>query len=121
MDYKHTCDTIFTRFQGITNHIYGFGKPFFAPSFFYPSTHIFPRPYSFLPVQQLPTLRHCFDLNLVPAGHIGVAVVGFAIICCFIIGNNFAVELNMTRVLHPPGVTAADYDSINPHTTPAHL
>ena len=37
-DYKHTCDTIFTHFQGITNNIYGFGRPFFAPSFFYPST-----------------------------------------------------------------------------------
>ena len=34
MHYKHTCDTIFTHFQGITNNIYGFGRPFFAPSFF---------------------------------------------------------------------------------------
>ena len=34
--YKHTCDTIFTHFQGITNNIYGFGRPFFAPSVFYP-------------------------------------------------------------------------------------
>ena len=25
MDYKHTCDTILTHFQGITNIIYGFG------------------------------------------------------------------------------------------------
>ena len=31
MDYKHTCDTIFTHFQDITNNIYGFGRPFFAP------------------------------------------------------------------------------------------
>ena len=48
MDYKHTCDTIFTRFQGITNNIYGFGRPLFAPSFF---TDISTRPYSFLPIQ----------------------------------------------------------------------
>ena len=48
MDYKHTCDTIFTHFQGITNNIYGFGRPFFAPSFF---TDISTRPYSFLPIQ----------------------------------------------------------------------
>ena len=51
MDYKHTCDTIYTHFQGITNNIYGFGRPFLAPSFLYPSTHIFTRPYSFLPFQ----------------------------------------------------------------------
>ena len=51
MDYKHTCDTIFTHFQGITNNIYDFVRPFFAPSFFYPSTHISTRPYSFIPVQ----------------------------------------------------------------------
>ena len=38
MDYKHTCDTIFTHFQGITNNIYVFGR-------------LFTRPYSFLPVQ----------------------------------------------------------------------
>ena len=50
MDYKHTCDTIFAHFQGITNHIYGFGRPFFAPSFFLPVHHISTRPYSFLPV-----------------------------------------------------------------------
>ena len=47
MDYKHTCDTIFTHFQSITNNVYGF----FAPSFFYPSTHISTCPYSFLPIQ----------------------------------------------------------------------
>ena len=36
---KHTYDTIYTHFQGITNNIYGCGRPIFA------------RPYSFLPVQ----------------------------------------------------------------------
>ena len=51
MDGKHTCDTIFTHFQGITNNIYGFGRRFFASSVFYLSTHISTRPYSFLPVQ----------------------------------------------------------------------
>ena len=30
-DYKHTCDTIYAHFQGITNNIYGFGSNFFAP------------------------------------------------------------------------------------------
>ena len=49
--YKHTCDTIYTHFQGITNNIYEFGRPFFAPSFSYPFTYISTRPYSFLPVQ----------------------------------------------------------------------
>ena len=42
----NTRDTIFTHFQGITNNIYGFGRPFFAPSFFYPPTHISTHPYS---------------------------------------------------------------------------
>ena len=37
---KHV--TIFTRFQG---------KTLFAPSFFYPSTHVSTRPYSFIPFQ----------------------------------------------------------------------
>ena len=43
MGYKRTHDTIYTHFQGITNNIYGFGRPFFAPIFlpvhirFYPS------------------------------------------------------------------------------------
>ena len=46
MGYKHTYDTIYTHFQGITNNIYGFGRPFFAPSFFYPSTHISAHPFS---------------------------------------------------------------------------
>ena len=45
MDYKHACDTIYTHFWGITDNIYGFGRPFFAPS------HIFTRPQQFLPVQ----------------------------------------------------------------------
>ena len=43
----NTGDTIFTNFQGIANNIYGFGRPFFAPSYFYPSTHISTHPYSF--------------------------------------------------------------------------
>ena len=49
---RNTHDTIYTHFQGITDNIYGFGRPFFAPSFFTPSmsTHISARPYSFLPV-----------------------------------------------------------------------
>ena len=50
----NTHDTISTHFQGITNNIYGFGRPFFAPSFFLPvhhlSTHISTRPFLFLPV-----------------------------------------------------------------------
>ena len=54
MGYKHTFDTIYTHFQGITNNIYGFGRPFFAPSFltrpppvhpyFCPSIFVFTRP-----------------------------------------------------------------------------
>ena len=54
MDYKHTCDTIFTNFQGITNNIYGLGRPFLLLHFFtrpQPVHHIYTRPYSFLPVQ----------------------------------------------------------------------
>ena len=53
MDYKHTRDTIYTHFQGLTINIYAFGWPFlfFAPSFFYPSTHISTRPYLFLSIQ----------------------------------------------------------------------
>ena len=40
----NTYDTIYTHFQGITNNIFGFGRPFlFAPSFF-------TRPPIFLPV-----------------------------------------------------------------------
>ena len=49
MDYKHTYDTIFSHFQGITNNIYGFGRPFFTRP--QPFHHISTRPYSFLPVQ----------------------------------------------------------------------
>ena len=47
----NTRDTIFTHFQGIPNNIYGFGRPFFAPSiftrpapvhpYFYPSIFVF--------------------------------------------------------------------------------
>ena len=43
-DLKWTTNTIYTHLQGITNNIYSFGRPFFAPSFSY-------HPYSFLPVQ----------------------------------------------------------------------
>ena len=50
MDYKHTCDTIYTHFRGITDNIYGFRR-LFAPSFFYPFTHISTRPQRVLPVQ----------------------------------------------------------------------
>jgi len=39
----NTHDTIYTHFQSITNNIYGFGRPFLAPSFF-------TRPYLFLPI-----------------------------------------------------------------------
>ena len=42
----NTYDTIYTHFQGITNNIYGFGRPFLYPS----TTHISARPSSFLPV-----------------------------------------------------------------------
>ena len=44
MDYKHTYDTIYTHFQGITNNIYGFWRPFFAPvhPYFYPSIFVLP-------------------------------------------------------------------------------
>ena len=48
-----TCDTIFTHFQGITNNIYGFGRPFLLILFFLPVRHISTRPYSFLPVQKM--------------------------------------------------------------------
>ena len=48
MDYKHTCDTIFTHFQGITNIIYGFGRPFLLLHFL-PVHHISTSPYSFYP------------------------------------------------------------------------
>ena len=54
MDYKHTCDTIYTHIQGITNNIYGFGTPFcsfiFVPVH-HPSTHISTGPQLFLSVQ----------------------------------------------------------------------
>ena len=54
MDYKHTRDTIFTHFQGITNNIYGFGRLVLLLHFItrpQPVRHISTRPYSFLPVQ----------------------------------------------------------------------
>ena len=43
----NTRDTIYTHFQGITNNIYGFGR--LCSFILYPSTHIYTRPYSFLP------------------------------------------------------------------------
>ena len=46
----NTHDTIYTHFEGITTNKVWLWKTFFAPSFFYPSTHISARPYSFLPV-----------------------------------------------------------------------
>ena len=55
MDYKHTCDTIFTHFQGMTNNIYGFGRPVFFFFIFLPvrnpSTIFLPIHIRFLPVQ----------------------------------------------------------------------
>ena len=47
MDYKHTCDTIFTHFHGITNNIYGFQRLFVFCSFIclpvhHPSTIFLP-------------------------------------------------------------------------------
>ena len=58
MGYKHTFDTIYTHFQGITNNIYGFGRPFlfyFLLLHYFtrpqPVLHISTRPYSFLPIQ----------------------------------------------------------------------
>ena len=53
MGYKHTYDTIYTHFQGITNNIHGFGRPFLLlfVAIHHPSTHISTRPNSFLPVQ----------------------------------------------------------------------
>ena len=53
-DLKHTFDTIYTHFQGITNNIYAFGRPVLLLHFLPvhpPSTHVSTRPYSFLPVQ----------------------------------------------------------------------
>ena len=48
MGYKHTFDTIYTHFQGITNSIYAFGR-LFASSFFYPSTIFLPVHIRFYP------------------------------------------------------------------------
>ena len=50
LDLKGTANTlvtIYAHFQGITNNIYGFGRPC---SFIYTSTHISTRPYSYLPI-----------------------------------------------------------------------
>ena len=50
----NTRDTISTHFQGITNNIDGFGRPFLLLHFFpppQPVNYISTRPYSFLPVQ----------------------------------------------------------------------
>ena len=49
MHYKHTCDTIYTHFEGITDNIYGFGRPFLllvlpGHPYFYPPTAVFTRP-----------------------------------------------------------------------------
>ena len=53
-NYKHTCDTIYTHFQGITNNIYGFGRSFFLLRFFTcPPIFLPVYPYSFLPVQMM--------------------------------------------------------------------
>ena len=55
MDYKHTCDTIFTHIQGITitNNMYDpvVLEDFFAPLFGYPSTIFLPVHIRFLSVQ----------------------------------------------------------------------
>ena len=42
MDYKHTCDTIFTHFQGIINNIYDFGRPFLLIHLFTPPPPVHP-------------------------------------------------------------------------------
>ena len=47
MDYKYTCETIYTHYYDISDNIYGFETPVFAP-FFYPSTT---RPPIFLPIR----------------------------------------------------------------------
>ena len=51
MDYKHTCDTIYTHFWGITDNIYGFGR--LSSFIVYPSTHISTRPQQILPIQMI--------------------------------------------------------------------
>ena len=49
-DLKWTIEqvTIYTHFQGITNNIYGFGRPFLPVR--HPSTHISIHPYLSLPI-----------------------------------------------------------------------
>ena len=50
MDYKHTCDTIYTHFWGITDNIHAFGRLIVPSNFlpvlpyFYPSTMVFTHP-----------------------------------------------------------------------------
>ena len=46
MDYKHTCDPIYTHFEGITDNKYGF-ETHFCSFIFYLSTHISTRPQRF--------------------------------------------------------------------------
>ena len=53
MDYKHTCDTVYTHLWGITDNIYSFGRPFLllhlftglppVHPYFKPSTTVFTR------------------------------------------------------------------------------
>ena len=52
MDYRHTYDTIYTHFWGLTYNIYGFGNIFGLSFFIRPaSTHISTRPQWVLLVQ----------------------------------------------------------------------
>ena len=55
MDFKHTCDTINTRFKGITDNIWFWKTLFINFSFisFYPSTHNSTRLQQVLPVQMM--------------------------------------------------------------------
>ena len=50
MVYKHTRDTIYTHFQGITDNIYGFGR-LFCSLIVYPFSHISTYPQQILPIQ----------------------------------------------------------------------
>ena len=49
-DLKWTTDTIYTHYQGITNNIYGFGRPFLllillpVHPYYYPSIFVFTHP-----------------------------------------------------------------------------
>ena len=74
MDYKHSCDTIFAHFQGITNNIYGFGRPFFSllhffnnhpppvHPYFYMSIFIFTRPNDGWTCLYINVWQHAFSL-----------------------------------------------------------